>query len=740
MQLLLSLIRGLAPLLMLTLLGLVLTYERYYSFREAEVNRYQSFVLVKSNQVRTALAEMDGDLKLLSRLPSLNKCFESRCMTAELSATLNEDLQAFFEAYGQYTQLRVLSAQGLELLRWNYDPETGLFSRAMQLQDKSSRDYVQAAMQIPVGATYFSALDHNMENGEYELPLVPTVRALRKIEHLGVEYLVALNRDLSPSIAATVDRVSDDFDSNLKRPLLRVIYDRQRSTDLAALEPGSAPDSSPDWAPVLARQEQAQASSLESLPAAFKRIDPERLLTPGWTIKASSMGTLIVHVDALIPSQAGIGDPLIRVAAYLPDSYLAETFWRLYWGIALLLVLLFAALVWLMALQRRQNRELLVGELALKRSVTDLEASQKLLEERSDKQRQIFSIVSHELRTPLASIKMMSDDMNLKQVQPHGRDIDASVETLLSILDDMRTVMDPSKSRKSVEVVDSPYSIAERTLRSLKGLIDEKQIELHFTGDTSSSRPVKIHAQVVRQVLTNLVKNAAIHSKGTDIWVDLTGRAINPEQTEMTLTVQDNGVGIDSQKQKQLYEAFVRGNSDADGSGLGLYVVKTLADTLEADLRFFDSPQGGAGFQLRFNLDNYAAHTETVAPAPIDISLSGLDILFAEDQLTIQKLTCKQLEMQGCQVVGVLDGQLAMEAFKKRHFDLVLTDINMPNMNGFELTKALRDAGFDGLIIGVTAATEGEEMDKLLALGANAVLPKPITVRALKEGLAKIDL
>jgi len=88
----------------------------------------------------------------------------------------------------------------------------------------------------------------------------------------------------------------------------------------------------------------------------------------------------------------------------------------------------------------------------------------------------------------------------------------------------------------------------------------------------------------------------------------------------------------------------------------------------------------------------------------------------------------------------VLDGQLAMEAFKKRHFDLVLTDINMPNMNGFELTKALRDAGFDGLIIGVTAATEGEEMDKLLALGANAVLPKPITVRVLKEVLAKIDL
>ena len=127
--------------------------------------------------------------------------------------------------------------------------------------------------------------------------------------------------------------------------------------------------------------------------------------------------------------------------------------------------------------------------------------------------------------------------------------------------------------------------------------------------------------------------------------------------------------------------------------------------------------------------------------SPVDgvpFVLEGSRVLLAEDTPTIRMLSTKLIESQGAVVEAAEDGQKALEIALNSSFDLVITDIFMPNMDGYELTRSLRESGYKGPIIGVTAATIGEERDKLLAAGANAAIGKPLTKEKLLDTLASL--
>ena len=118
--------------------------------------------------------------------------------------------------------------------------------------------------------------------------------------------------------------------------------------------------------------------------------------------------------------------------------------------------------------------------------------------------------------------------------------------------------------------------------------------------------------------------------------------------------------------------------------------------------------------------------------------LTEKKVLLAEDTPTIRMLSTKLIESQGASVAAAEDGEKALEIALNKDFDLVITDIFMPNMDGYELTRSLRENGYTGPIIGVTAATIGEERDKLIAAGANAAIGKPLTKEKLLDTLAAL--
>lgn len=392
------------------------------------------------------------------------------------------------------------------------------------------------------------------------------------------------------------------------------------------------------------------------------------------------------------------------------------------------------------------------AEQALLQRSAEIEAArkelQKALEElqlKNEKQRELFAIIGHELRTPLASMSMMQDEMELQNIEPYGRSLVDSTAALLSILDDLRTVVNPERVKAIAAVTDSPRKVVERTLAALGGLLLEHKKELHLTLGDNTDHICLFHAQALRQITTNLVKNAVIHSGGSEIWVGLTSLSQSTVSVELLLTVDDNGKGIPEESRAALFESFSRGDTQADGTGLGLFIVDELSDLLRGSVACKDSPQGGARFEIRMRLDLYSQQFKTQpqslessdSDAPAEDLLKGRRILVAEDQKTIQMMTQKMLEREGAEVIVADDGAAALERFDGK-IDIVLTDIMMPELDGYGLTTELRAKGFSGPILGITAAVVGEETEHLMRCGANAALSKPLRLAELKARLAEI--
>lgn len=373
-----------------------------------------------------------------------------------------------------------------------------------------------------------------------------------------------------------------------------------------------------------------------------------------------------------------------------------------------------------------------------KRRELELRETVKELKERRDKQTQMFSIISHELRTPLSSTKMIFDDIGIESLTGFGQMLRSNNNAVLGILDDLRMVIDPSKVRENTLSEAAPGALADQTLKSLNGVLKEHGVEAHLSYDSVAAKQMLFNVAALRQIITNLVKNAALHSQGHNVWVTLTGVEDELKRASITLRIEDDGKGIPDSQKEALFEPFSRGDTQADGTGLGLFIIRELATLMGCELSCFDSKHGGVGFKFSCTLDLFSQLTvpdseAKYSPTLLRAALKEKRILFAEDQLTIQMLSKGMLQKAGASVTVCNNGLEAMRAYAVDQFDLVLTDAMMPEMDGYQLCRALRSAGYTGPIFAVTAATIGDESERLLESGADVVLAKPLEMDLLKR-------
>ena len=373
----------------------------------------------------------------------------------------------------------------------------------------------------------------------------------------------------------------------------------------------------------------------------------------------------------------------------------------------------------------------------MKTKQAELEKLVAELNDRRIKQNHMFAIIAHELRTPLSAIKMMQDEQSMASIEPYGQAIVDATDSLLSTLDDLRTVVNPDLAVSRESAVDRPDKVVKRAITPLETFLKNRGVNLHFNFDSPSSNYYLFNAQALRQVTVNLVKNAALHAGATELWVGITATSTDDKKSRFTLRVEDNGTGIDEEIVPSMFDAFVRGRSDSEGSGLGLHIAKILADRLNGAIHYEASPKGGACFVIDFTLERHRSiKSNAIAIDESDNNpLKGLKVLFVEDQKTIQMISQKMLERAGAFVTVADNGVEALKLFDGAEFDLILTDIMMPQLDGFGLTSQLRARHFAGPIIGISAAVLGEEADKMLASGATAVIPKPFSLDALAAHL-----
>ncbi|WP_256219116.1 ATP-binding protein [Pseudomonas sp. NBRC 111133] len=247
----------------------------------------------------------------------------------------------------------------------------------------------------------------------------------------------------------------------------------------------------------------------------------------------------------------------------------------------------------------------------------------------------------------------------------------------------------------------------------------------------------------IRQILHNLLGNAIKFTPSGRVRLRLIVQERSEQDVLMQWQVTDTGKGIPEKDLEHLFKPFfqVSAGQEGGGAGLGLSICSRLSESMGGTMRVVSEPGLGSSFSLFIRLP-----IGTSPPAMVPASKEGsqapsaplkLSVLVAEDNPVSQAVMCEQLEAIGAYPIVAADGHQALQLWQSKRFDMVITDINMPRMNGYALTRTLREAGVEVPIIGITANALREEGERCLQAGMTAWIVKPLSLGTLRQVLMK---
>lgn len=354
--------------------------------------------------------------------------------------------------------------------------------------------------------------------------------------------------------------------------------------------------------------------------------------------------------------------------------------------------------------------------------------------------------MSHEIRTPLNSIIGFSDMLFATSLTEEQMDclghIKTSGQTLLSLINDILDFSKIEAGRLELERVEFDLN---RVIYEVAGivtpLLEAKKIMIGLPNTWALKNQLMGDPGRIRQVILNFTTNAIKFSDGRDI--DIFFELVSETQSDavFTLGVKDRGIGIAPEKLDQIFSPFVQADSSTTrrfgGTGLGLAISNQLVKMMGGEKIFVESRPGeGSRFYFTLRLKKGCLIAGTALNRPeTKLKETGeaaqkrrARILLAEDSSANAALMTKLMRLLGHDMTIAENGLKAVEAVRRSKFDLVFMDVQMPEMDGIEATRKIRETDASIPIVAMTASAMKDDVDACLAAGMNGYTSKPINV------------
>jgi CheY-like chemotaxis protein len=347
-------------------------------------------------------------------------------------------------------------------------------------------------------------------------------------------------------------------------------------------------------------------------------------------------------------------------------------------------------------------------------------------------------------------MKSLLEATNLNEEQrEYLHNIGISSEALLVILND---ILDISKIESGkIEIEKIPFELEQMVIDSvqvIKNRILEKKLNFNFNYDPTIPKHIITDMVRLRQILINLLNNAVKFTFFGSVELNVSLVEKLDGNILIDFSIKDSGIGIEESNLKKIFQPFIQADNSITrkygGTGLGLAISRNLASLLEGEISVKSELGVGSEFNLRLKVlshDNYESVKTEIKnlDSQNETSTKQLSILLVEDNLMNQKVLVRLLQKTGFEITDLANnGVEAINLFKEKNYDLILMDIQMPELDGMETTKLIRNKFKDRkqpIILALTANAMVGDREKYLAIGMDDYISKPVTPNDLKEKL-----